>query len=194
MKLLTLALGLWATTASAAEITVAPFAGDPEGKIIAITVRGEIMAGDNLKLEHAFWRAVGRPGKGVILELVSSGGHTWASEGIALFIHKQGIATLVRGDCVSGCGIIALSAQSLWIASDGRVGLHQAWRDGKDGRPVADIEVTRGAASFLRPYGVPESALQRMLVTGPNEMSFLTEEELTAMGAHINHDVLRASQ
>jgi hypothetical protein len=51
--------------------------------------------------------------------------------------------------------------------------------------------VTRGVASFLRPYGVPESALDRMLKTGPYDISYLTEQELLSVGAHINHTVLR---
>ncbi len=192
-RLIGMALAMLTTGACASEISVAPFNGDPNGEIIAITLTGEILPGDNLKFEKAFWRAV-RKGKGVILELHSSGGDTWSSEGIALFIRKQGIATLVRGDCTSGCGIIALSARTLWVAADGRIGLHQAWIENKNGVAIGQMEATRGAAAFLRPYGVPESALRRMLSSGPYSMGFVTDDELVSMGAHINRNVLRASQ
>jgi ClpP class serine protease len=145
-RLLGMALAMLATTASAADIRVAPFRGDQT--ITAITLSGEIVEHDDIKFQNAFWLAVGRSQNGVILELVSSGGDTFASEAISRFIHSQGIATLVRGDCTSGCGIIALSARSLWVAADGRVGLHQAWLKGKHGMAVGHMGATKEVAAL----------------------------------------------
>jgi hypothetical protein len=173
---------------------VAPFREDQN--IIAVTLTGEIVKDDEVKFQNAFWRGIERSKghQGVILELVSSGGDTYASEAISRFIHSQGIATLVRGDCTSGCGIIALSARSLWVAAGGRVGLHQAWLTGEKGMAVGHMGATQEVADLLKSYGVPRSVLARMLRTGPYDMAFLTDKELTDCGAHINRNVLRASQ
>lgn len=184
-------LAFTVSAASAADISVVPFDGDKN--IIAIRLTGHIEPSDGPRFVKKFWSAI-RKRHGVLLELNSGGGDTTTSQDIARFIRKQGIATLVRGDCTSGCGIIALSARELFVAADGRVGLHQAWREDENGNAVGDLPVTRNIAVFLRPAGVPESALTRMLTAGPYDMAFLSDDELEAMGAHVNRNVLRASQ
>ena len=170
--------------ASGATVEVAPFGQDESGTVYALSIVGEIQAYDDFKVQHALDdQLAAYPGNSLFVEMISPGGDMQTSLEIADIVHDSGIGVLVRGDCTSGCGIIALSARRgyLFVVEGGKIGLHQCWVNSYEPSP----ECTNGVVRALRGYGVPDRVLARMARTVPHDMTYLTDAELAAIGARV---------
>ena len=180
--------------ANAADIRLSQFGIEDGQPIYALTIAGYIKGGDDRKVEVTLERALDEGRFPGFVELKSFGGDTAASLRIAAIMHEFGMPVLVRTECTSGCGIIALSAWSgrLFVAEGGKIGLHQSWTcslpdvvdyDCAKGKAIPSMKATWRVAAALEKFGVPKSVLDRMVSTGPDHMTYLSDDELKRIGA-----------
>jgi hypothetical protein len=99
---------------------------------------------------------------------------------IADEVHRRGISTAVKANthCASACAVIFLAGRAKFMGRGAKVGLHSAsFIDGQ-----ADPEATDVMAAYLAELGVPASTLQRMAMTAPDHIRWLTKAEQKALG------------
>ena len=179
-----------AALAHAASVKVAPY-GEQGGKVVyALALAGDIKAGDDLRVASLLGKALVEDRFPGFMVLSSNGGNTNASLGIARIAHDYGMPVLVRTRCLSGCAIIALSAWRgrLFVVESGAIGLHQAWVGEDSAKAIPSMEATRMVARTLRAYGVPRWVVDRMMRTPPREVTYLSDSELSAIGALVKRD------
>ena len=175
---------------SAASVEVRPF-GEQDGQTIyALALAGDIKSGDDLRVASLLGNALVEDRFPGFMVLSSNGGNTNASLGIARIAHDYGMPVLVRTRCLSGCAIIALSAWRgrLFVVESGAIGLHQAWVGENSAKAIPSMEVTRMVGRTLRAYGVPRWVVDRMMRTPPREVTYLSDSELSAIGALVKRD------
>ena len=168
-----------------ASVEVRP-AGEQHGQTVyALALAGDIEAGDDLRVASLLGEALVEDRFPRFMILSSGGGNTEASLGIARIAHEYGVPVLVRGKCLSGCAIIALSAWRgrLFVVESGVIGLHQSWVGEDYAHAIPSLEGTRKVARALRSYGVPGWVVERMMRTPPRRMTYLSDAELTKLGA-----------
>ena len=172
-------------SAWSASVEVRP-AGTHRGQTVyALALVGDIQAGDDLDVASLLGEALVEARFPGFMVLLSNGGNTNASLGIARIAHEYGLPVLVRGKCLSGCAVIALSAWRgrLFVVGSGVIGLHQSWAGVDYAHAVPSLEGTRKAARALRSYGVPGWVVERMMRTPPRRMTYLSDAELRQIGA-----------
>ncbi len=175
---------------SAASVEVRPFGEQDGHTIYALALAGDIKSGDDLRVASLLGKALVEDRFPGFMVLSSNGGNTNASLGIARIAHEYGMPVLVRTRCLSGCAIIALSARRgrLFIVESGAIGLHQAWVGENSTKAIPSMEVTRMVARTLLAYGVPRWVVDRMMRTPPREVTYLSDSELSAIGALVKRD------
>lgn len=168
-----------------ASVDVRP-AGEQRGQTVyALTLAGDIETGDDLRVARLLGQALVEDRFPRFMILSSGGGSAEASLGIARIAHEYGVPVLVRGKCLSGCAIIALSAWRgrLFVVESGVIGLHQPWVGEDYAHAIPSLEGTREVARALRNYGVPGWVIERMIRTPPRRMTYLSDAELRQIGA-----------
>jgi hypothetical protein len=179
------ALAILAATslcASAASLgTAALKSGD-----IAIVLEGDIADGDGDAVE-ALMKETNDSGKLVAaLRLDSLGGSLAESVKIAELVQRAKIAVIVgaRARCASACFLIFAAGTEKFVAYGAAIGVHGA--SDKYGRitPRA-AAATVSMARMVREFGVPPGIVEKLIVTGPDEIVWLGIDELRSMGAVI---------
>ena len=168
-----------------ASVEVKPFGEQGSRTVYALELAGDIKAGDDLRVASLLGEALVEDRFPGFMMLSSGGGNATASLGIARIAHEYGVPVLVRGKCLSGCAIIALSALRgrLFIVELGAIGLHQSWVGEDSAHAIPSLEGTRKVARALRSYGVPRWVVERMMRTPPRDMTYLSDAELRQIGA-----------
>jgi hypothetical protein len=168
-----------------AGVEMRPFGKQRDQPTYALALAGDIEAGDDLRVARLLGEAHVDDRFPRFMILSSGGGNAEASLGIARIAHEYGVPVLVAGKCLSGCAIIALSAWRgrLFVVKSGLIGLHQSWRGEDYAQAIPSPEGTRKVARALRNYGVPEWVIKRMIRTPPWRMTYLSDTELTKLGA-----------
>ena len=170
---------------SAASVDVSPLGEQDGHDVYALTLAGDIESGDDLRVASLLGEALVEDRFPGFMMLSSGGGNATASLGIARIAHEYGVPVLVRGKCLSGCAIIALSALRgrLFVVESGAIGLHQSWVGEDSAHAIPSLEGTRKVARALRSYGVPRWVVERMMRTPPRDMTYLSDAELRQIGA-----------
>ena len=176
-----------ACPARAASVGVSPFGEQHGHTVYALTLSGEIEAGDELRVASLLGTALVENRFPGFMVLSSNGGSTSASLGIARIAHDYGMSVLVRVRCLSGCAVIALSAPrgQLFVVEAGAIGLHQAWIGKDSARAIPSMETTNRVARTLRAYGLPSWVVDKMMRTPPREVEYMSDAELRQIGAHV---------
>jgi hypothetical protein len=176
---------LLADSAWPASVEVRPFGEQGGRTVYALELVGDIKAGDDLRVASLLGEALVEDRFPGFMMLSSGGGNATASLGIARIAHEYGVPVLVRGKCLSGCAIIALSALRgrLFIVESGAIGLHQSWVGEDSAHAIPSLEGTRKVARALRSYGVPRWVVERMMRTPPKDITYLSDAELRQIGA-----------
>jgi hypothetical protein len=154
-----------------------------QGKVV-ITLKGEIVGGETVAFASAIAEA-NRAGKEVFGALLDSPGGL-LSEGaqIAALVEYAKITTIVPegAGCASACFVIFAAGNDKWADFTAQVGVHGASE--QDG---SDTTEARGAtvlmARLVKEFGVPAAIIGRMVVTPPDQMVWLSPNELRSMGA-----------
>lgn len=185
---LTIVVAGFPSASRAAEMRAAyrdPFA--PGKGTVEIQLRGSIVWGDAPKfvgligeLEGA-GRAIGN------VSLESPGGAVMEAMKIAAEVRRRRLATGVPrgGMCASACFLIFAAGQGKIVQEGAQVGVHGASFEGRETDLSAriTIEMAREASRL----GVPYSIIGRMAITPPDEMVWLTRDELATMAGPYGH-------
>jgi ATP-dependent protease ClpP protease subunit len=147
---------------------------------MGIMVQGAIDADDPARLEASIAEAVARfPDHRLrAIGLNSPGGLVAAAAEMAQTIRKFGFATTVPDDamCASACFILFAAGSIQVVSPRARVGVHGANIAGQ--QTTDALAVTTNTAKLYAELGVPASVIGRMVVTDPDDMTWLTAEEI----------------
>ncbi len=166
-----------ASSASAASITSTL---SKENKTIVL-LNGEIAEGDADRLKAIIKSAndFGRPISG--MRLNSPGGSLLEGTKLAELINYAKIATVVANGtkCASACFLAFAAGSQKFVSYTASIGVHGA--SDKFGQELGDATVSM--ARIVKELGVPNGIIGKMVVTRPDEIVWLTPDDLRSMGA-----------
>lgn len=179
---LALAIVLSSTVSSALSAATFKSVATKDGKTI-ILLSGEIAEGDADTLKAAIKSAndVGKLVSGVRLN--SPGGNLLESLKLADVVRFAKVATNVAGNatCASACFLVYAAGATKFANYTAQVGVHGA-SDKRGDETTASNAATVSMARAAKDLGVPAAIIGRMVVTPPNEMVWLTPQDLLSMG------------
>jgi hypothetical protein len=153
-----------------------------DGKTI-ILLSGEIIEGDADTLKASI-KAANDAGKLVSgVRLNSPGGNLLEGLKLADAVRFAKVATNVAGNatCASACFLVYAAGATKFANYTAQVGVHGA-SDKQGEETVASGAATVSMARAAKDLGVPAAIIGRMVVTPPNEMVWLTPQDLLSMG------------
>jgi hypothetical protein len=153
-----------------------------DGKTI-ILLSGEIIEGDADTLKAGI-KSANDAGKLVSgLRLNSPGGNILEALKLADAVRFAKVATNVAGNatCASACFLVYAAGATKFANYTAQVGVHGA-SDKQGEETVASGAATVSMARAAKELGVPAAIIGRMVVTPPNEMVWLTPQDLLSMG------------
>jgi hypothetical protein len=167
------------STASAA--TFKSVATKDGGTIILMS--GEIVEGDTETLKASI-KTANDSGKLVSgVRLNSPGGNLLEGLKLADTVRFAKVATNVAGSatCASACFLVYAAGATKFANYTAQLGIHGA-SDKQGEETVASGAATVSMARAAKELGVPAAIIGRMVVTPPNEMVWLTPQDLQSMG------------
>ena len=148
-----------------------------------ILMSGEIVEGDTETLKASIKTAndAGKLVSGVRLN--SPGGNLLEGLKLADAVRFAKVATNVAGSatCASACFLVYAAGATKFANHTAQVGIHGA-SDKQGEETVASGAATVSMARAAKELGVPAAIIGRMVVTPPNEMVWLTAQDLQSMG------------
>jgi hypothetical protein len=173
-------LALSPLIAAAAEITSSNLKDDT----IEISISGNIAAGD-AELLRTRIKAATDAGKLVTsVRLNSEGGSLLEGARLADVVKSTKLSTNVgqNATCASACFLIFAAGETKYAYVRARIGVHGASENGAESR-----KATKAMARIAEELDVPSSIIRRMVNTPPNDVTWLSLNDLRLMGADINH-------
>jgi len=173
-------LALSPSIAAAAEITSSNLKDDT----IEISISGNIVAGD-AELLRTRIKAATDAGKLVTsVPLNSEGGSLLEGARLADVVKSIKVSTNVgqNATCASACFLIFAAGETKYAYGRARIGVHGASENGAESR-----KATKAMARIAEELDVPSSIIRRMVNTPPNDVTWLSLNDLRLMGADINH-------
>ena len=173
-------IALNASIAAAAEIKSVNLKDDSA----EISISGNIAPGD-ADLLQARIREANDAGKRVTsVRLNSQGGNLLEGARLAEAVRTAKVATHVgqNATCASACFLIFAAGETKYAFVRARIGVHGASENGTGSR-----RGTKAMAHIAEQLDVPESIIRRMVNTPPNDVTWLSLNDLRLMGADINH-------
>lgn len=173
-------LALSPSIAAAAEITSSNLKDDT----IEISISGNIVAGD-AELLRTRIKAATDAGKLVTsVRLNSEGGSLLEGARLADVVKSTKVSTNVgqNATCASACFLIFAAGETKYAYVRARIGVHGASENGAESR-----KATMAMARIAEELDVPSSIIRRMVNTPPNDVTWLSLNDLRLMGADINH-------
>jgi hypothetical protein len=145
---------------------------------VVLRLRGDVREGDYLRLKSQL------RGKHPILglDLSSDGGDFEEGLRIANLAHRENLSVYVSDECDSACADIFFSARRRFVGANSKIGVHSISND----RDVEDSEARLLTVKLARLWarrGVPGSAIGKMVMTRPSEISYLDHADLSALEA-----------
>lgn len=169
---------LIATSAHAANISELVW---KDGKT-RITIEGDISAGDSDKLK-AVIKSVNDAGRSVYsVRLNSPGGSLIEGVLIAELVKFARVLTAVppSAKCASACFVIFAAGAEKFASHSALVGVHGASEAGQE--TARSGAATISMARVVKELGVPPSIIGKMVITPPDQVVWLTPDELRSMG------------
>ena len=173
-------LALSVSIAAAAELKSISLADDR----VEISISGKIESGD-ADLVAARIKAATDAGKLVTsVRLNSDGGNLLEGVRMAAVVRSAKVATNVgqNATCASACFLVFAAGDAKFAYVHARIGVHGASEDGNESR-----KATVAMARIAEELTVPSSIIRRMVNTPPNDMTWLSLNDLRLMGADIKH-------
>ena len=151
---------------------------------VAVSIVGEIGPGDSDTFTTTVKQA-NDAGKFVAnVRLNSEGGNLLEGVKLADAIRFGKMSTNVGKNaiCASACFLMFAAGNTKFAAFDARIGVHGASE--RNGDETAESSAaTVSMARIAKELGVPSAIIGRMVVTPPDDMVWLTPQELQSMGA-----------
>jgi len=116
-----------------------------------------------------------------VIHLNSLGGRVMEARKLAELIRQRGLVTYTSTVCASACSIAFLAGAERYLGENGKLGFHSASIGGVSGGFSDQLNVDFRNA--LRERGVPDSFIQHVVATPPDELWFPDHEEL--LSAHV---------
>ena len=116
----------------------------------------------------------GAPGVRVV-RLESPGGHVLPALQVATIIQQRGLDTYVGRLCASACTVAFLGGRQRWLASDARLGFHQAHAPG-----VPPDQANAFLQAAYEKFAVPPPFVAHVLRTPPADLWYPTQQDLRA--------------
>lgn len=153
-----------------------------EGKVVAV-LTGEITPGDTDQFQRII-KTANDSGKVVSgIRLNSPGGNLLEGMKLADAIRFAKIASVVPNGstCTSACFIAFAAGAEKFVSYNASVGVHGA-SDANGQESVGSNAATVTMAKIVKELGVPADIIGRMVVTPPDQMVWLSPNNLRAMG------------
>jgi len=173
------AMTFWVTSAPAATFSTSR----ADGRNVIAMLSGEIVVGDSDKLKSFIRRADRNGDMVVILRLDSPGGSVLEGVKLADVVRDEKLATSVVGaaKCASACFLVFAAGSEKFASYTAQVGVHGA--SDEHGRETAQSSAaTVSMARVAKELGVPPSIIGKMVVTPPDEIVWLSPDDLRSMG------------
>jgi hypothetical protein len=168
------------TAAHASASTLTPSL-DPKG-VTYIKLDGKIEQNDPLLLMTVLDSSKSKNVKVWGILLNSAGGSVDAGLQLALIIRQNHLSTFVttNNTCTSACFYLFAAGEKRWAENGAKVGVHSAAENGleTDKATAATIRFSR----MLATLNVPDSILGKIVRTPPQNMYYLTPQDLASMG------------
>lgn len=130
--------------------------------------------------------AVERATPPAAIELTSPGGLLEQALDAAAFLEASGVPVTVRDHCLSACVLLAVGARRTLADPDAVFGFHRGYSAVELSSEIAayvGAATIEQATAYLRGHGVPDDVLAEADGFGPDELYFVTAEEMVAAGA-----------
>ena len=153
-----------------------------EGGVI-VSVVGEIAPGDANAFATTVKQANGEGKFVASIRLNSEGGNLLEAVKLADAVRFGKMATNVGRDatCASACFLVFAAGNTKFANYDAKIGVHGA--SDEYGKETVQAEAaTVSMARIAKELGVPSEIIGRMVVTPPDEMVWLTPQDLQSMG------------
>jgi len=151
---------------------------------VEISISGNIAPGDADLLQTRIKEAndAGKPVTSVRLN--SAGGNLLEGARLADVVRSAKVSTNVgqNATCASACFLVFAAGETKYAYVRARIGVHGASENGTESR-----KATKAMARIAEELDVPESIIRRMVNTPPNDVTWLSLNDLRLMGADINH-------
>jgi hypothetical protein len=154
----------------------------PEGKVVVV-LTGEIAPEDTVQLKQII-KTANDSGRIVsAIRLNSPGGSLLEGAKLADAIRFAKMASVVpKGStCASACFIAFAAGADKFASYSASIGVHGA-SDENGKETVGSNAATVAMAKIVKELGVPSDIIGRMVVTPPNQMIWLSPNDLRAMG------------
>lgn len=153
-----------------------------------VALDGPIAFGDAAKLANEIDKANATGYRLDALRLNSEGGNVWEALEIAIMvraINNMATAVYKPSICVSACFAIFASGWRKYVnPAPNQIGVHST--SVSDGRETPETTITTTfAARRLSAIGVPDQIIAKIVLTPPNQVYYLTLDDLWAMGVNV---------
>jgi ATP-dependent protease ClpP protease subunit len=144
---------------------------------------GEIQIGDASAVENLIRSANQTNRLVTAIRLNSPGGNLLEGAKLADLIRYGKIATVVpaASQCASACFLVFAAGVEKFASYNSNVGVHGA--SDQSGNESGDATVSMGRAA--KDLGVPANIIGKMVVTPPNEVVWLSPDDLRSMGVAV---------
>ncbi|HEX5327813.1 MAG TPA: hypothetical protein VFW75_14180, partial [Acetobacteraceae bacterium] len=152
--------------------------------IVLITATGPIIPGDTNRL----MRLIGRfpPNERILaLALDSPGGNLAEAVRLATLIRgaRSTVAVFSGRKCVSACFLLFAAGSKRFVEADALVGVHSASQAGH--QTAGSLAATAAMARDAGALGAPPAIVGKMVEATPNQMEWLTPDDLASMGVKV---------
>lgn len=162
------------------------------GKIYVVLINGEIEQGDAAKFRNNLQNAAKlatKNNKGIIVGLNLSGGLIGEAIDMGNLIkqYELPISVLGSSECLSACFLMFLASPKKLLVHGARIGVHSAANvrgAETESTKATTVDFTRVA----KENGAPNSVVGKLVAAKPDEMFFLSEDEMKQMGAVFTDD------
>lgn len=148
-----------------------------------VVLSGPIVKGD----EKKFWEMISprNTPNGIAftsLRLNTPGGDVDTGAYIGLIVRDRGmdVGVPANAKCASACFLIFAAGRDKYVAPSARIGVHSA-HDGQGHETPDTAAATIDMTRYLSSIDVPKDIIGRLVTTKPNDMAWLTTDELVSM-------------
>jgi hypothetical protein len=149
---------------------------------IVLRLRGDVEHGDYLRLRSHFRHTAAILG----LDVSSYGGDLEEGLRIADLAHREKLTVYVSDECDSACADIFFAAAKRYFGPRSKIGVHSISND-RELEDAGSRLMTMKLARLWAKRGVPNSAIGKMVITRPDEISYLDQGDLSALDASIGN-------
>ena len=149
---------------------------------IVLRLRGTVEQGDYLRLRSHFRRTAAILG----LDVSSYGGDFEEGLRIADLAHREKLTVYVSDECDSACADIFFAAAKRYFGPHSKIGVHSISND-RELEDAGSRLMTMKLARLWAKRGVPNSTIGKMVITRPDEISYLDQRDLSALDASIGN-------